>query len=287
MTAFILELGDSESHHAFDALPDMARGYIEAAFFTGVQCLTLDPDGETDCADGETYRQGELDGVGFGNLDVESRAAMVADSLRFWISNATDIAAAVAHGGASGDYDLEQAGRDLWFTRNGHGVGYWDRGLGEIGDRLSGAARAYGETDLWAEPLPDADRADLESLDPDAFRVGYSDRVEPLNRIERAALVFALLGVRAPDPLPDVPGAYGAPMGRPVAGAGIDGETLTARRVTLDSGGYDAGGAYWGLGDPLWRLVTLEGETVAYRRGVTRGAAIANLRVEHPGIFAT
>lgn len=38
----------------------------------------------------------------------------------------------------------EQVGHDLWLTRNGHGAGFWDRGLGEIGDQLSEIARAMG-----------------------------------------------------------------------------------------------------------------------------------------------
>jgi len=37
------------------------------------------------------------------------------------------------------DLDPEQCGHDFWLTRCGHGVGYWDRGLGEVGDRLSAA----------------------------------------------------------------------------------------------------------------------------------------------------
>ena len=41
-----------------------------------------------------------------------------------------------------------QAGHDLWLTRNHHGTGFWDRGLGEIGDRLTDASQAYGESDL-------------------------------------------------------------------------------------------------------------------------------------------
>ena len=28
---------------------------------------------------------------------------------------------------------------------------------------------------------------------------------------------------------------------------------MSLQRVKLDSGGYDAGGAYWGYGEPLWR----------------------------------
>jgi hypothetical protein len=41
------------------------------------------------------------------------------------------------------------AGHDFWLTRNGHGAGFWDRGLGEIGDKLSQAARAWGSSDLY------------------------------------------------------------------------------------------------------------------------------------------
>ena len=47
------------------------------------------------------------------------------------------------------DMDAEQAGHDFWLTRNRHGAGFWDRGLGERGDRLTKAAHVYGEVDLW------------------------------------------------------------------------------------------------------------------------------------------
>lgn len=36
-------------------------------------------------------------------------------------------------------YTVEQAGHDFYFTQAGHGVGYWDRDLGDIGDKLSAA----------------------------------------------------------------------------------------------------------------------------------------------------
>lgn len=31
----------------------------------------------------------------------------------------------------------ECLGHDLWLTSQGHGAGFWDRGLGDLGDRLS------------------------------------------------------------------------------------------------------------------------------------------------------
>ena len=45
--------------------------------------------------------------------------------------------------------DEEQAGHDFWMTREGHGVGFWDRDLGEIGDKLSNIATGFGNGDLY------------------------------------------------------------------------------------------------------------------------------------------
>ncbi len=45
---------------------------------------------------------------------------------------------------------VEQAGHDFWLTRNRHGSGFWDRDLpDEIGDALTEAAHAFGETGLY------------------------------------------------------------------------------------------------------------------------------------------
>jgi hypothetical protein len=43
----------------------------------------------------------------------------------------------------------EQVGHDFWLTRNGHGAGFWDRGLGELGDKLTAMCRPYGTSDLY------------------------------------------------------------------------------------------------------------------------------------------
>jgi hypothetical protein len=42
----------------------------------------------------------------------------------------------------------EMLGHDLWLTREGHGAGFWDRGYGEAGERLSKSARKMGEVYL-------------------------------------------------------------------------------------------------------------------------------------------
>jgi hypothetical protein len=41
----------------------------------------------------------------------------------------------------------ELLGFDFWLTRNGHGAGLWDRGYGELGEKLSEHARAAGGRD--------------------------------------------------------------------------------------------------------------------------------------------
>jgi hypothetical protein len=43
----------------------------------------------------------------------------------------------------------EQLAHDFWLTRNGHGAGFWDRGQGETGDRLTALSKPYGEQCLY------------------------------------------------------------------------------------------------------------------------------------------
>lgn len=45
------------------------------------------------------------------------------------------------------------------------------------------------------------------------------------------------------------------------------------QRMRLDSGGYDAGGAYWGLGAPLFRYQSEDGENTGHLRARHRAAA--------------
>jgi hypothetical protein len=45
----------------------------------------------------------------------------------------------------------EQIGHDFWLTRNHHGAGFWDRGLGEAGDKLTTFAHTFGDCHLYVE----------------------------------------------------------------------------------------------------------------------------------------
>ena len=44
----------------------------------------------------------------------------------------------------------EHIGHNFWLTRNGHGCGFWSRGLGKIGDELTIAAKVYGSVYMYA-----------------------------------------------------------------------------------------------------------------------------------------
>lgn len=45
----------------------------------------------------------------------------------------------------------EEVGHDFWLTRNGHGTGFWDRGLGAVGTMLSCASEMFGSVDLYVD----------------------------------------------------------------------------------------------------------------------------------------
>lgn len=48
----------------------------------------------------------------------------------------------------AGYWSDEQLGHDLWLTRNGHGAGFWDRGLPD-GEGLTELARSLGTRDVY------------------------------------------------------------------------------------------------------------------------------------------
>jgi hypothetical protein len=54
---------------------------------------------------------------------------------------------------------------------------------------------------------------------------------------------------------------YGAPMGRFTGPNFLDTDAgkIVLRRIYLDNGGYDRGGAYWGHGEPLYETMDEEG----------------------------
>ncbi len=65
------------------------------------------------------------------------------DCAKFQADNASDLATLD---------DITDAGHDFWLTRNGHGVGFWDRPEKygkDRGDRLTQASEGFGECYLY------------------------------------------------------------------------------------------------------------------------------------------
>lgn len=77
----------------------------------------------------------------------ESMEKMKFSCASFIVGNLSEIQSAILyHTG----YTWAQAGHDFWLTRNGHGAGFWDRGLGNDGVLLSEAARNFGCSQIEA-----------------------------------------------------------------------------------------------------------------------------------------
>jgi hypothetical protein len=82
-----------------------------------------------------------LDVLGVEAIAPETRKKMRSELTDFVLKNQALLK-------ASGLQDT-QIGHDFWLTRNGHGAGFWDRGLGAIGDQLTTACKPYGSVDLY------------------------------------------------------------------------------------------------------------------------------------------
>lgn len=73
--------------------------------------------------------------------------------------------------------------------------------------------------------------------------------------------------------LPRVNSEYGAPMGRHGQLHPANEAKVRVSRVRLDRGGYDSGGAYWGLGKPLYWVRSDDGAVNEFFRAWDREGA--------------
>jgi hypothetical protein len=119
MPEFILDYGTPEAALRLHKCSPFVQGYIEAMFFTDAS----DPD------------DGDLADATVADLAPETLDQIISECEAFQEAARFDLAAAYLRG-----YTLDQAGRDFWYTRNGHGVGFWDRPLlraNDLGDKLT------------------------------------------------------------------------------------------------------------------------------------------------------
>lgn len=110
--------------HPFYALDDFAKGYVEAMFFTN-----------GDTGDDDEFILNEM---GVERLTKKAVAAIKTDCNAF-VSTIMSDGCFCRQWLDREPGDDEQAGRDFWFTRQGHGVGFWDR-----------------DDEIWSEAARDA-----------------------------------------------------------------------------------------------------------------------------------
>lgn len=163
-------------------LDDFLAGYIECALWADLdmspRCYECKgpakpcescPHGEGDvvCDNAECDHYGEhvreLGEIGAGDdwpdwvdrISDEARATMREECASFMAGCLADLR---EYCGQLGDWSgsdgstpaaMARAGHDFWLTRNGHGAGFWDRGLGELGERLTAVAKPYSSAYVY------------------------------------------------------------------------------------------------------------------------------------------
>lgn len=110
------------------------EGYIEAAIWSS----TLYEPGSEEPIEAEDFVHNQ------GELSPAAKESMRYSCCSFLAYNENLLLQANNQGRAWG-----HLGHDFWLTRNGHGTGFWDRGLGELGEKLTQAAHLVGESHLY------------------------------------------------------------------------------------------------------------------------------------------
>lgn len=83
---------------------------------------------------------------------------------------------------------------------------------------------------------------------------------------------------------PNAASFRGASLGRAGTGATVNTSgPFHLVKIRIDQGGYDKGGAYWGLGEQLWGYCDETGTVTGYFRAPDRTSAIARLRSRYVG----
>jgi hypothetical protein len=121
---------------------DAVYGYATCALWTALDYHT------------EGEEPGQLDDVAsLDDFSEDAWAKIIEEVGDFIDGNQDDFDAyLLAYTPSDASYTAAECfGHDFSLTREGHGTGFWDRGLGDLGERLSEAARVYGDQHLWLD----------------------------------------------------------------------------------------------------------------------------------------
>ena len=115
-----------------DNLSDFVTGYLERALWSSTE---WSEDGEMEASLEDNY--------GIEDIDSKILKKMIKECEDFQEYAKVELMEYYE------EYDESHAGHDFWLTRNGHGAGFWDRGLGELVDKLSEKSKSFGSYDLY------------------------------------------------------------------------------------------------------------------------------------------
>jgi hypothetical protein len=123
-----------------DQFKTTTHDYLTAALWTGID-------------EGGTPLDSMYDAHNFSR---SARARAESDIVKFLSDNKALVAEALTapgYGADSPEGAPGQLGHDFWLTRNGAGAGFWDRDelSGELGRKLTDAAKRAGEVNVYAE----------------------------------------------------------------------------------------------------------------------------------------
>src|ERR1044071_581042 len=112
-------------HDSLKILASVTAAYIEAAYFTDAG-LDSDIQAGADMHPAARFRAAETCADFLAQCEEAGLLDLYRETGRTW----------------------DSFGHDLWLTRNRHGAGFWDRGMGALGEALSEQARNLGTTYL-------------------------------------------------------------------------------------------------------------------------------------------
>ena len=119
-----------------DAIDQVMDGYVLAALWS--------------TNDESTPSGGEPLDKNYGWLDIdgETLAWMRNDCKRFMEENTSAIRRFMWETEKT-EHEYDYIGHDFWLTRNGHGVGLWDRNAGAVSESLTKVCHKFGGVDLY------------------------------------------------------------------------------------------------------------------------------------------
>lgn len=109
-------------------LDDFQQSYVKTALWS--EC-----DGDQNPLD---------DNYGPEDIDSATLAKMAADCDDF-----RDLASEELDEAEQQGQDDARAGHNFWLNRNGHGAGFWDEGLGALGQKLDIHSKSFGSYNLY------------------------------------------------------------------------------------------------------------------------------------------